>query len=633
MRFRFVMPAVALALLAGAARADGSVRVTARFPSVAVAGSSSLVRGQVHGWRRGMNVVVQRRRGGRWVLRGSAPTVSRSGRFRLAWRVPRRPGVVLLRVVAVARGSRRRTLAASGTRRVAVTATRVLRAARLTAAPPPGQAGLVRYAGRAPVRVGQFVAADVGPSTPAGLLGRVVSWRVVAGSTQVAIRPASLFDALPEGRLEVTPASASAARTGARPRPRRLAGAAAPRGAARGFRSALECGPGVEAEVGGSLAVRLIPALSLRWSLDGIDRAEAKVTLRGAADLRASIGAGGVCELPETSVARWDAPPLRFFAGPIPVVVVPRTNLFVSAEASSTAAVEAGIRGRISATAGLRYDGDVHAIGSFTHRFAHIPPESHVTGSLGARVIPSVTFLLYGRAGPRFDLSTGLQLDAEAGADPSWALSAPVELRAGFELPGLADLAIPQQTVFERSFPIAQAGGGASDGGASTSNPSPPAPAAPGSTPTSGPSQPASGPSQPASGPPSPPDAGAERARISWDTAATDVDLHVWDTAGNHAWFRDPGGIPGADLTEDDRYGFGPEHFRERTPRGRGVTYGLCYFDDSGAGRTTVSIRLTDPDGGVRELTRTLAREGDHVLLGSSPAGSGYVPPDGWCRP
>jgi hypothetical protein len=132
-----------------------------------------------------------------------------------------------------------------------------------------------------------------------------------------------------------------------------------------------------------------------------------------------------------------------------------------------------------------------------------------------------------------------------------------------------------------------------------------------------------------------PPAAGdcAERARISWDTRATDVDLHVWDAAGNHAWFRDPAAIPGTELSEDDRYGFGPEHFRERSGGGRALTYGLCYFDDSGAGPTTVSVRLTDPGGGVRELTRKLAREGDHVLLGSSPAGSGYVPPDGWCGP
>lgn len=28
---------------------------------------------------------------------------------------------------------------------------------------------------------------------------------------------------------------------------------------------------------------------------------------------------------------------------------------------------------------------------------------------------------------------------------------------------------------------------------------------------------------------------GAERARLTWDTDRTDVDLHVWDSSGNHA--------------------------------------------------------------------------------------------------
>jgi hypothetical protein len=181
-------------------------------------------------------------------------------------------------------------------------------------------------------------------------------------------------------------------------------------------------------------------------------------------------------------------------------------------------------------------------------------------------------------------------------------LSAPVELSAGLDVPNLGGPAIPQRTVFSKTFPLGEA------------DPDP-APAV-------------------GSDPPASPDAGrgVERARISWNTAATDVDLHVWDESGHHAWFREPSGVPDGELSEDDRYGFGPEHFFDRAG-GRTLTYGLCYFDDSGAGATSVDIRLTDPGGTVRESSRTLAHEGDHVLLGSSPGGSGYVPPDGWCRP
>jgi hypothetical protein len=507
---------------------------------------------------------------------------------------------------------------------------------------------VLRYAGRVSVPVGSFVAADVGPATPFGLLGRVTASRWVGGSTLVSIRPATLVEAVPAGSLTLTPAMATAVAAAAR-RPAAHGGKArrgparASRAPGRGFRSALSCSSGGMAELDGSLSVRLIPSLKLSWSLDGIDRAEAKATIRGDAELRATIVGAGSCELQETSVASWDAPPIRFFAGPIPIVVVPRTNLFVAADASATAGFTTGLRGFIAATAGLSYDGDVHPIGSFSHAFTHTAPEQRVTGTLGAHLIPAVTFLLYGQVGPRFDLSTGLELHADANADPWWTLTAPVELRAGLDVPGLDDLAIPQQTVFSKTIPIARApvagsgpsgGGTAGEGGAANGGSSGGGSSAGGAAGGSG-STPGGAPGgggSPSNAPP-PPGQGTERARITWDTGATDVDLHVWDAAGNHAWFRDATAIPGAELAEDDRYGFGPEHFREHSPTGRVLTYGLCYFDDTGAGPTTVSIHITDPGGGTRDFTRTLAREGDHVLLGSSPAGSALVPPDGWCRP
>ena len=51
------------------------------------------------------------------------------------------------------------------------------------------------------------------------------------------------------------------------------------------------------------------------------------------------------------------------------------------------------------------------------------------------------------------------------------------------------------------------------------------------------------------------------RATLTWNTDNTDVDLHVWDANGAHAWFADPVGIPGASLSDDNTQGFGPETF------------------------------------------------------------------------
>jgi hypothetical protein len=253
----------------------------------------------------------------------------------------------------------------------------------------------------------------------------------------------------------------------------------------------------------------------------------------------------------------------------------------------------------MSATAGLRYDGQVHPISSFDQGFDYSAPSTRVQGSLGGRVIPSVAFLLYGQVGPRFDLSTGLQLDANPADDPWWTLSLPIELSAGLSVPNFDKFSVPQQPVYSTSITLAQA------------DSSPPEEEPP-----------------PEDNPPP----SIERARISWDTDDTDVDLHVWDAQGNHAWFNDTSGIPTGELSGDVTNGFGPEYFYEDSS-GQSLTYGLCYYNARDAGPSTVSVTLTDPDGTVHESSHTLAATGDSILVGSSPAASGFTPPDGWCGP
>ncbi|MEA2436361.1 MAG: hypothetical protein QOF65_917, partial [Thermoleophilaceae bacterium] len=175
-----------------------------------------------------------------------------------------------------------RVRASSPAARVAVSDTRVLRPARILAAPSPGAAGKLRYDGPVGVRAGQFVAADVGPQTPYGLLGRVVSARREGGDTVLSVAPARLTDAVPAGRIASGAAAGAGVRTAAAAR--------------RRFASAFSCTSGA-ASVTGSLAVRLIPTFELDWSLDGIERAEAIATIRGTAELEARVGAGATCTL------------------------------------------------------------------------------------------------------------------------------------------------------------------------------------------------------------------------------------------------------------------------------------------------------------------------------------------------
>ncbi len=557
---------IAALLLSLGLAAPAQAGVSLSVPAVVATGDRVTARGHAPGAR---SVALEQRRGGRWVTLARA----RGGRFALAWRAPARRTVLTLRVASLRNGRR---VAVSRARRVAVSAVEVLRPSQVLAAPPPGSAGTLRLSGRAPVSAGEHVAFDVGAETPHGLLVRVVARRQSGRQTVLETVPASLVDVVPEGRLaagSLRPARARAAAAAAR------------------FRPALSCGGGASGELRGSFAATLDPLFELSWARGRVRKVRAAATISGQAELIARIGGRSSCSLAESPVARWDAPPLRFAVGPIPVVIVPRTDLYVSAAAQASAAVETGVAGAITATAGLGWDGDVEPSGSFGHSLVPIAPTAQVDASIGARLVPSVTFLMYGQAGPRFDLATGLQFDASAGTDPWWTLAAPVELTAGLRVPAFTSLEIAQRPVFSRSFPIAQAEAG---------------PAA---------------------------EAQRRRAVAAWDSPRTDVDLHVWDGAGNHAWFRDKAAIPGALLSSDDTDGFGPEFLDETGAAGRTFTYGLCYFDDHGLGSTAVTVRLTDPDGRTRESVHTLRVGGDSVLLGSSPAGAGFTPAPGWCSP
>ena len=75
--------------------------------------------------------------------------------------------------------------------------------------------------------------------------------------------------------------------------------------------------------------------------------------------------------------------------------------------------------------------------------------------------------------------------------------------------------------------------------------------------------------------------------RLNWNTNTTDLDLHVFDPSGNHAFYGNLGAIPGGNIDRDDVDGFGPEVFTLTNP-------------PPGTYRVAVdAYRLTDPDTGT----------------------------------
>jgi hypothetical protein len=55
---------------------------------------------------------------------------------------------------------------------------------------------------------------------------------------------------------------------------------------------------------------------------------------------------------------------------------------------------------------------------------------------------------------------------------------------------------------------------------------------------------------------------------LSWETDANDVDLHVWDRRGGHAYYSAPTLPSGGELYADVTTGYGPECFTVRSPKG-----------------------------------------------------------------
>lgn len=123
--------------------------------------------------------------------------------------------------------------------------------------------------------------------------------------------------------------------------------------------------------------------------------------------------------------------------------------------------------------------------------------------------------------------------------------------------------------------------------------------------------------------------------RIDWDTNQTDIDLHVWDPAGDEAWYQSQDGIPNGELSTDITTGFGPETFittDTRTP----LTIGVCYYaantDDGSVPPTNVTVTTTEANGTQRVDHVVLNDVKQEDVVDSSPAGaSAFAPNSGWC--
>ena len=198
----------------GGARRHG---LTLHAPLHVRAGSLVSFRGEA-GRLAGVPVRIQKRVGRGWVTVVSGHS-SRRGSFELTWAAPARRGLVVVRAVV---GGRLHAISPVRTIRVLALAkgqspivpartTEVLSPAAVSSAPAPGTAGTLVYSGGNDAQVGSIIAIGAGPNTPDGFLGRVTSVHQEGVRTVVSTVPATLLEAVPNGSLDLTAASTTAA--------------------------------------------------------------------------------------------------------------------------------------------------------------------------------------------------------------------------------------------------------------------------------------------------------------------------------------------------------------------------------------------------------------------------------------
>jgi hypothetical protein len=328
--------------------------------------------------------------------------------------------------------------------------TEVLDPSVVTSVPPPGESGKLIYAGGNDLTPGEIVAIGSGPHTPDGFLGRVTEVGRVAAvgdETEVETVPADLLVAVKDGELDATANDfeGSEARVGSRARPA----------------AAVSCTGSASATITPSVSFGVNFKVHGDWTLfGGLQSASVTANANANASLAALVRVAGSCQLGQTPVLQFPGPILKFFVGPVPVVITSKVTVYLDAGVSASASVTASASAGFSATGGLGWQKGrgFYPIQKFESKLNYTPPTVSAGGSVGAYLTPTLNVLLYGVAGPQIAFKAGLAFNADISQNPWWTLTLPVNLTAAISMPVLR-LTSPSLNIYQNTFPLANAGG------------------------------------------------------------------------------------------------------------------------------------------------------------------------------
>jgi hypothetical protein len=330
----------------------------------------------------------------------------------------------------------------------------------VTAAPPPGEFGTLRLTGVSGLNVGDIIAVGIGPATPDGFLGKVVSVAQEGGELVVGTVLAELPEALPEGEFdqEIQGEEFDTANPGAIPdsAPAHLSSSSEPV-VMQHVNISLKCAASAAVQVSGNVAIN--PKIEIGGGWGPFSGLHAKFigSVEASSELAASAEAAASCKVGPQTLFKKTMKPIEFSVGPIPVVVVPILSATLSAEGKVEASVATEVHGSVTAKAGIEYSkGDVHPVAGFEKNFGWTKPEPDGKAHLEATVSPTLNLLVYGVGGPSATFNAGLAVDADTNATPAWTLTAPISLTAKLAIPAL-HISTGDLTVYEHTFLLAQA--------------------------------------------------------------------------------------------------------------------------------------------------------------------------------
>lgn len=292
-------------------------------------------------------------------------------------------------------------------------------------------------------RTGEILASAPSAAAPNGYLVKVMSIHNSAGRIVLGVTNASLLEAVPDGEINAEQALSAPAEPSSDSLLMRGRVKASPLAHAADLSletTNLTCQTSAGVHVHDP-RISFSPSIALKahWGFFKLDSASVSLTVAATISMGATADAGATCSTNDPGIGLLPEPvklpTIDIQVGPVPVVIAPELQVYLSGSASVTASASLSLEQSASATLGATYEhGAFKPFDSFPSHFTKsFAATGNAQGELALR--PTVDTLIYGVAGPSFDVGVAGKFDANTSKTPWWKLEGCLQGGVGFIMP------------------------------------------------------------------------------------------------------------------------------------------------------------------------------------------------------